>query len=1227
MGRLSFSPAFLLHLCRMVIATLGCCATPGWTAAPQAPIRSITVVVPENFPPLIYRDESGAVRGMTRDRWTLWEERTGIHVNLQPMPWSQAQASILAGTADVIDLITVTEERKKVLDFSEAYLVLDVMLFFHQSIAGIVDAASSKGLLIGVGAADACAQTLIAAGSSNLKPYPTLEAVVNAASMGEIRVFCAHHQIANFLLHRLGKAADFRHTQPLYSAPGHWAVPKGKLEMTRLVTDGFARITPAEKQAISDKWLGTPVETMDAPLYVRYSGYTLLGLMGFGLILLGWNQQLRRRVLARTAKLSRALDTVKVAQQATQAVNRHLAATLGAIPDLLMEFDLVGLCLDARSSRDTFLGQAPANFIGQNFHDFLPPELATVAEQAFAEALVHGIDSGRVALLNGYWFEFSVATKAGPQGEPAGFVVLSRDVTERQQSEVASRKAHRALRLMTDCNIALFRAEDEKQLLTEVCHLACEAGTYRMAWVGYARQDSEKTVQPVAHWGMEQDYLDQIQVSWNDASPLGQGPTGIAIRTAKTQINRDYANDPKMEPWRETAKAHGFQSSIALPLSGKSQVLGAIMIYASEADAFGPDEVGLLEEMAGNLAYGIETLDERRRRLKAELATRAKSDFLASMSHEIRTPMNAIIGMTYLLRRKARDPDQIDKLDKIAGAGQHLMAVINDILDFSKIEAGKLVLDERDIDIPGMVNNIASMLTQQAKAKGIELRVEMDQIPLPLTGDNTRLTQALLNLASNAVKFTEHGSVTLRTVKTVETPDTIQVRFEVIDTGIGIAPATLPTLFSPFQQADSSTTRKFGGSGLGLVITKRLAEIMGGEVGAQSELGKGSRFWFTACLNKGTLGSAKDTEQVADAATAYFREQQPGKRILVVDDVEINRELAIALLADTGLLVDTAEDGREAVSKVSATKYAAILMDMHMPEMDGLDATRAILKLEGRAETPIIAMTANAFAEDRNACEEAGMVDFLTKPIVPAELYRTLAFWLHKSEVPPLELSTPEKTDRLEPKNVDLPGIDLKRGLTIWGGKVEPYKMYLGKFIRTYPNAVQSIQRNVDSDDIDAAGALAHKLKGAAANLAVADVARIAGEVEENLKAGHREEVDGALDELLDQLGQSLAIAQRSIDRYMSTTAQIVTSAPDTPVQDALNSEQLEIVSSLIQRMLAALDTDDPGLAKPMLEQLASRIGADQLSDVIASVEDFDCRGAEIATRKLASALKISLLT
>lgn len=370
-----------------------------------------------------------------------------------------------------------------------------------------------------------------------------------------------------------------------------------------------------------------------------------------------------------------------------------------------------------------------------------------------------------------------------------------------------------------------------------------------------------------------------------------------------------------------------------------------------------------------------------------------KSEFLANVSHELRTPLNAIVGMSYLLRHDPLPPDQLQRVEHIDQAGQQLLGLIDDILDFSKLESGELELQSAALSVKEVIERVAAMIEQRASAKGLSVRIEADSLPERLFGDAERLSQALLNYAANAVKFTEAGSITLKARTIEDGESSCLVRIEVVDTGIGIAPEAQGRIFESFQQADGSSSRRFGGTGLGLAITRELVRLMGGEVGVSSVPGQGSTFWLTTRL-------ARHAEADGQFSAADIAGRFSGLRVLLAEDEPINRELVLSLLRSAGLQVDVAMDGLAAVRAVRENDYALVLMDVQMPHMDGLQATRLLRTMPDRQSLPIIAVTANAFEGDRQRCFEAGMNDFLAKPVVPQALFSVVLRWLTLGSAP-----------------------------------------------------------------------------------------------------------------------------------------------------------------------------------------------------------------------------------
>lgn len=489
------------------------------------------------------------------------------------------------------------------------------------------------------------------------------------------------------------------------------------------------------------------------------------------------------------------------------------------------------------------------------------------------------------------------------------------------------------------------------------------------------------------------------------------------------------------------------------------------------------------------------TFDLIEARKAADAANRAKSSFVANMSHEIRTPLNAIVGLTYLLGRANPTPQQAEQLSRIDAASAHLLSIIDNILDISKIEAGRLELERRDFHLSALLDDAHSLIAEQARAKGLTVEVDAGDVPNWLRGDPTRLRQALLNYLGNAVKFTPHGRITLRAALLEEKDGKLEICFEVEDTGIGIAAERISAVFDTFEQAEASTARKYGGSGLGLAITRRLARLMGGETGAVSEPGRGSTFWFTAQLEPGHGLLSRVASARIDEVDAELRRRWAGLRVLLVDDTPINREIASEMLQSLGLDVGMAASGREAVDRAREVAHTLILMDVQMPQMDGLEATRRIRALPGRQTTPIVAITASALDEDRRACLAAGMSGVLTKPVTLEALYTALLEWLPRDGCAPVPARTftaaasaGERKSTLSEWFASIPNLDSAHGLPMVNGDPVRYRRILSLFVDGHIGDAECLEAAIAAGDLKLVGRLAHALLGTASMIGATEV-------------------------------------------------------------------------------------------------------------------------------------------
>ncbi|MBL7004299.1 MAG: PAS domain S-box protein [Gammaproteobacteria bacterium] len=882
---------------------------------------------------------------------------------------------------------------------------------------------------------------------------------------------------------------------------------------------------------------------------------------------------------ARRTLLS-VLEDGRKDQMLLQDSETRLHTLLDTMPDLVWLKDPDGIYLTCNHKFERFFGAKEAEIIGKTDYDFIDKELADffrAHDKAAMDAGKPTINEEEVTFADDGHREYLETIKTpvlSADGKLIGILGIARDITERKQMNEQLRKLAQAVEQSPE-SIMITNTHAEIEYVNEAfLHTS-----------GFSREEVIGHNPRLLHSGHTP--ATTYQDLWHT---LGQGISWKGEFNNKRKDGSEYTEFAVISPISVKGDAITHYVAVKEDITEKK-------LIGKELDEHRHHLEKLVTERTSELADS---------QVRAEAANRAKSAFLANMSHEIRTPMNAIIGLTHLLKHADHTAEQSLQFDKIDSAAGHLLLIINDILDISKIEAGKLLLEHTNFHLDTIFDHVHSMLKEQLKSKGLKLEVDQNAVPHWLRGDPTRLRQALLNYAGNAIKFTEHGSISLRSKKIKEQDDDILVKFEVQDTGIGIAADKLATLFDGFEQADTSTTRKYGGTGLGLTITRRLAQLMGGEAGVESKPGVGSTFWFTVWLKRGRSTQSNVFHSETTEADNILRSHYAGSHILLVEDNEINREVAIEMLNAVTLSVESAENGRIAVEKARAGQYDLILMDVQMPEMDGLEATRLIRSMYGKAELPILAMTANAFDEDRQACLTAGMNDFVAKPVNPNDFFTTLIKWLPERKMGSISALLPDKTltgsdqskiTRLLDHLRTIEGINIEQGLVALRNDSVAYLRLLRQFAENHERDMHKLGQYLDNEKVEQASNLVHAIKGSSGTLGLTGIQQSAESLGNYLRhIGHSFDK-----QKVDEIKKKIHLDLQAIQSILNDSSLPEKSETMTEV----DLDNVQHVLTQLKGLLLNFDTQSNVLFVQHKELLIQAFGTD-LEKLSQQIENFD---------------------
>jgi len=1272
--------------------------------------KEIRLGVDPAWPPFEFFDTTKVYSGIASDYVHRLNEN--LKINMTPVPnlsWPEVMNKARAGEIDVLPCVAKTPERSKFLLFSEPYISFPMVILTREDapfVNGVQDFGNGKVAVV----KGYVTQELLQRDFPERDFYlaEDIDEALRAVSKGKIDAFVGNLASITYTTQKLGLTNLKVATTTPYKYELAFAVRKDWPELVNILNKNIYSIPHLERSTIQNRWINVRFE--------RKTNWTLLLEVVVGILLVGgiilviilrWNRKLSKEISERRR--------IEEALRESRAAARGL---LDATQESLLLLDGLGNVMAVNTTAARRFQKAPDEITGTDFFNLLSGEARTTRRANFDRVMRTGTLMDFEDTLDGIVFQSRFYPVKDKDGELVGVALFSEDITERKQAELELKKLSRAV----------------EQSPTSV-----------------VITDTNGTI----------EYI----------NPKFTNLTGYSA-TEVLGKNPRILNSGNMPPGH-------FKNLWETLLAGR-EWHGEFHNKKKNGDLFWEyariSPIRNNEEQITHFVAVKENITERKRlqtelmqaKQAAEDATQAKGDFLANMSHEIRTPMNAVIGMAHLALKTDLSRKQSDYLTKIQSSANSLLGIINDILDFSKIEAGKLDMEAVDFSLDDVLDNLANLVTVKAEEKeDLEVLFALaPDVPRQLVGDPLRLGQVLINLSNNAVKFTDAGEVVVSTEMVEKDAERLTLKFSVSDTGVGMTEEQMAKLFQSFTQADTSTTRKYGGTGLGLTISKRLAELMGGEIWVESEYGKGTTFSFTANFGLGKekakrifrpsqdlLGmkvlvvddnatsrgilqemlesfsfevslTASGEEGIAELeaaskdkpidlvimdwkmpgmdgieaskriknhkslskippiilVTAYSREevmhqaeqvgldgfllkpvnpsmlfdaimqafgeavpetsrvaQRPeqeaevlkhlrGARVLLVEDNEINQQVAKEILEGAGLNIALANNGQEAVNAVKETNYNAVLMDVQMPVMDGYTASREIRNLKSEIRNvPIIAMTAHAMAGDEQKSIDAGMNGHITKPIDPDQLFATLQKWIQPSQkrvaaqkpVVSVKPSEEEKVVSIKGELPEsLPGFDLVDGLRRLQGNKTLYRKLLLNFATDYNAVANKIREAFDAKDFGHSHSLVHNLKGLAGNLAATELQAAAVNIEKLVKGVEKKTP------LTKDLNFKLSELENALNQALESVQTLGLSAEDITYKisdDEISAIPAELAQDIAKRIRDASEMGDVTTLIAIAEEIKTHSDSSvPLSNqIVQMAEDFDLDGIQ----KLADAL------